>query len=161
MSKEHTPEEIKYRLTDLGVQIGNIAIEYIAELEKENELVKSLLYCTVKSCDNCGNCNCENFQRQRKSVPCELYVSYQDKIKWLEKQIEQEKNDYEMIDNCNRIHEKQLEQAKNILRELVDNQLMIRVHNPYADEKTNEMLEGALERWFKKAEQFLKETSRS
>ena len=33
---KHTPEEIKYRLSDLGVQIGNIAIEYIAELEKEN-----------------------------------------------------------------------------------------------------------------------------
>ena len=33
---KHTPEEIKYRLSDLGVQIGNIAIEYIEELEKEN-----------------------------------------------------------------------------------------------------------------------------
>lgn len=33
---KHTPEEIKYRLSDLGVQIGNIAIEYIAKLEKEN-----------------------------------------------------------------------------------------------------------------------------
>ena len=35
MTEEHTPEEIKYRLSDLGVQIGNIAIEYISELEKE------------------------------------------------------------------------------------------------------------------------------
>ena len=36
MTKEYTPEEIKYRLSDLGTQIGNIAIEYITELEKEN-----------------------------------------------------------------------------------------------------------------------------
>ena len=56
--------------------------------EKENELLKSLLYCTVESCDNCGYCNCENFQRQRKSVPCENYISYQDRIKQLEKEEE-------------------------------------------------------------------------
>ena len=37
---KHTSEEIKYRLSDLGVQIGNIAIEYIAELEKENAELK-------------------------------------------------------------------------------------------------------------------------
>lgn len=61
------------------------------QLKQENELAKSLLYCTVKSCDNCGNCNCENFQRQRKSVPCELYVSYQDRIKQLGTQIEKMK----------------------------------------------------------------------
>lgn len=36
MRKEHTSKEIKYRLSDLGVQIGNIAIEYIANLEKQN-----------------------------------------------------------------------------------------------------------------------------
>ena len=41
MAKEHTSEEIKYRHSDLGVQIGNIAIEYIADLEKQNkELVE-------------------------------------------------------------------------------------------------------------------------
>lgn len=59
--------------------------------------------------------------------------------------------------SCNMKRYFKLEQAKEILRELVNNQLMIRVHNLYADEKTNEMLEGALERWFKKAKQFLKE----
>lgn len=37
MTKEHTSEEIKYRLSDLGVQIGNIAIEYISKLEKQNK----------------------------------------------------------------------------------------------------------------------------
>ena len=37
MTKEHTSEEIKYRLSDLGVQIGNIAIKYISYLEKQIE----------------------------------------------------------------------------------------------------------------------------
>lgn len=34
--RQITSEEIKYRLSDLGVQIGNIAINYITELEKKN-----------------------------------------------------------------------------------------------------------------------------
>lgn len=46
MAKEHTSKEIKYRLSDLGVQIGNIAIEYISNLEKQIEKMKC-----------CGNCN--------------------------------------------------------------------------------------------------------
>jgi hypothetical protein len=41
MNKTYTSEEIKYRLSDLGVQIGNIAIEYITELEKENAELKA------------------------------------------------------------------------------------------------------------------------
>ena len=53
----------------------------IAELEKENTLVKSLLYGTQRTCDNCGFVNCENFQRQRKSEPCSLYIPYQVRIK--------------------------------------------------------------------------------
>lgn len=40
---KHTPEEIKYRLSDLGVQIGNIAIEYITNLEQENAELKDKL----------------------------------------------------------------------------------------------------------------------
>ena len=40
---KHTPEEIKYRLSDLGVQIGNIAIEYITGLEKENAELKAIV----------------------------------------------------------------------------------------------------------------------
>lgn len=37
---KYTSEEIKYRLSDLGVQIGNIAIEYITELEEERDKYK-------------------------------------------------------------------------------------------------------------------------
>jgi tRNA U34 5-carboxymethylaminomethyl modifying enzyme MnmG/GidA len=36
----HTPEEIKNRLSNLGEAIGLIALEYIIELEKENEQFK-------------------------------------------------------------------------------------------------------------------------
>lgn len=42
MNKTYTSEEIKYRLSDLGVQIGNIAIEYITELEKEIDKLKNI-----------------------------------------------------------------------------------------------------------------------
>ena len=52
-------------------------LDYIADLERENKLVKSLLYCTTKSCNNCGKVNCENFQRQRIDC-CGLWVSYKD-----------------------------------------------------------------------------------
>ena len=41
MNKQHTSEEIKYRLSDLGAQIGSIAIEYISNLEKQIEKMKA------------------------------------------------------------------------------------------------------------------------
>ena len=62
----------------------------LAQALAENELLKSLLYCTKRSCNNCGKVNCENFQRQRKDC-CEDWVSYKDYIKQLEAQIEKMK----------------------------------------------------------------------
>ena len=62
----------------------------LAQALAENELLKSLLYCTKRSCNNCGKVNCENFQRQRKDC-CENWVSYKDYIKELEAQIEKMK----------------------------------------------------------------------
>jgi hypothetical protein len=38
--KEFTSEEIKSRLSNIGEAIGNIALEYIVKLEKENERLK-------------------------------------------------------------------------------------------------------------------------
>ena len=38
----------------------------LAQALAENEILKSLLYCTKRSCNNCGKVNCENYQRQRK-----------------------------------------------------------------------------------------------
>ena len=37
---KHTPEEIKNRLSNIGEAIGNIALDYITDLEKENERLK-------------------------------------------------------------------------------------------------------------------------
>ena len=67
----------------------------LAQTLEENELLKSLLYCTKRSCNNCGKVNCENFQRQRIDC-CGHWVSYKDYIKQLEAQIEKMK----CCDNC-------------------------------------------------------------
>lgn len=48
--------------------------------EKETEELKAQLRGAKSTCNNCGNVDCENYQRQRKSVPCELWISYRDKI---------------------------------------------------------------------------------
>ena len=58
----------------------------IADLERENRTLKSILYCTKRSCNNCGKVNCENFQRQRIDC-CGLWVSYKDYITELENKI--------------------------------------------------------------------------
>lgn len=67
----------------------------LAQALAENELLKSLLYYTKRSCNNCGKITCENFQRQRKDC-CENWVSYKDYIKELEAQIEKMK----CCENC-------------------------------------------------------------
>lgn len=69
----------------------------LAQALAENELLKSLLYCTKRSCNNCGKVNCENFQRQRKDC-CENWVSYKDYIKQLEE--EKDKAWWEGFDIC-------------------------------------------------------------
>ncbi len=55
----------------------------VVDLERENELIKSFLYCTERSCNNCGKVNCENFQRQRVDC-CGSWVSFKDYISNLE-----------------------------------------------------------------------------
>ena len=52
----------------------------IQTLTKENAELKARLFCTKETCDNCGFVKCENFQRQRKSEPCSVYISYKDRI---------------------------------------------------------------------------------
>ena len=73
--------------------------EHYKAMEEECELLKSLLYCTVKSCNNCGKVNCENFQRQRIDC-CSLWVSYKDYIVKLEKEnaVLKKKNSDEEIE---------------------------------------------------------------
>ena len=54
MTKEELEkaEEIKNRLSNIGEAIGNIALEYIIELEKENTELKDMLE-KLKTCENC------------------------------------------------------------------------------------------------------------
>lgn len=48
--------------------------------EKKLEELKAQLWGAKPTCNNCGNADCENYQRQRKSAPCELWISHRDKI---------------------------------------------------------------------------------
>ena len=50
---KHTSEEIKNRLSNIGEAIGNIALDYIADLEKENTELKE----TLKG----KRCNCMTY----------------------------------------------------------------------------------------------------
>ena len=97
--------------------------------EQENKLLKELLYCTKRSCNNCGKVNCENFQRQRIDC-CGLWVSYKDYIKQQEEQIESDKKKITQahIDGYNRGSAKakdkikELEQENNKLLDVINNQ---------------------------------------
>ena len=90
-----------------------------AELKRGCNLTKSLLYCAKRTCDNCGFVNCENFQRQRKSEPCALYISYQDRIKNLTNEsdvLRESFNNSEM--NLSFVSE-QLTKAKDLISNLL------------------------------------------
>lgn len=49
-------------------------------VEQENEHLKNLLYGVIRTCDNCGYVDCENFQRQRRSIPCINHKTFQERI---------------------------------------------------------------------------------
>jgi chaperonin cofactor prefoldin len=68
---KHTPEEIKYRLSDLGVQIGNIAIEYIGELEKENAELKKKkeeIEIMTEFCKTCKQMHTDQLTKAKKII---------------------------------------------------------------------------------------------
>ena len=74
MTMQELSDEIKYRLSDLGVQIGNIAIEYITELEKENAELKAdykVLSCSV---DDFGELQEKLEEEQRKNNGLEAQI---------------------------------------------------------------------------------------
>ena len=85
----------------------------LAQALAENELLKSMLYCTKRSCNNCGKITCENFQRQRKDC-CENWVSYKDYIKQLEAQIEKMKCCENCNNYCHRIDHRCNTKCKNL-----------------------------------------------
>jgi hypothetical protein len=91
--------------------------------EQENKLLKEFLYCTKRSCNNCGKVNCENFQRQRIDC-CGLWVSYKDYIKELEKENAElsmkRKAERKIFQGIVEKKKDQLAQAKEIIKKLVD-----------------------------------------
>ncbi len=105
----------------------------IVDLEGENKLIKSFLYCTERSCNNCGKVNCENFQRQRIDC-CGLWVSFKDYISKLETEnaeLVQEKYNLEYkIENLENkiehhqevidVFKKELAEAKEIINAFLD-----------------------------------------
>ena len=48
---KHTSEEIKNRLSNIGEAIGNIALDYITDLEKENAELKEQNRKLLESCE--------------------------------------------------------------------------------------------------------------
>ena len=120
MTKEEMKNRISMALKDPMLQQGfEIICKKNAELEKENALVKSLLYGTQRTCDNCGFVNCENFQRQRKSEPCSLYIPYQVRIKNLENESDVLRESYSNSEMNLDYATNQLTYAKEIIRELL------------------------------------------
>ena len=76
-----TREEIKSRLSNIGEAIGDIALEYISKLEKEN----TELDCQKnrnKFCYSCTNAT-ERCFRNEIGCPCEKYKSYKEENKEL------------------------------------------------------------------------------
>ena len=61
---------IKYRLSDIGEQVGVLALEYISELEKENAELKNRIafletqakidFKQIETMKCCGNCSKRN-----------------------------------------------------------------------------------------------------
>ena len=62
--------ELKNPVTQQGFEI---ICKKLSELEAQ-------LWGAKPTCNNCGNINCENYQRQRKKEPCDLWISYKDKF---------------------------------------------------------------------------------
>lgn len=60
---KHTPEEIKNRLSNIGEAIGNIALDYITELEKENAILKEQVNILDNS-DRLGDVITEAYKEQ-------------------------------------------------------------------------------------------------
>ena len=112
-------------LTKNNESLADVASD-VEKLEEENTLVKSLLYCTERTCDNCGFVNCENFQRQRKSEPCSLYISYQVRIKNLVHESDVLRESYNNSEMNLASVSEQLAKAKEIIKkfsEFVNNEV--------------------------------------
>jgi hypothetical protein len=96
--------------------------------EQENKLLKEFLYCTKRSCNNCGKVNCENFQRQRIDC-CGLWVSYKDYITELENKIADIKANCDLAIEGREVKIKELEKEKANLESMLNGRGRIALMN--------------------------------
>ena len=118
---KHTPEEIKYRLSDLGVQIGNIAIEYITELEKENaELKQAKEGKVVEHFEAYGQCRDSRRIAELEKENAELKTRVENQKSFLERikaKFELSKIDRKEIEGY--LESEQLTKAREIIRDFL------------------------------------------
>jgi chromosome segregation ATPase len=102
-------------------------LNYMADLERENRTLKSILYCTKRSCNNCGKVNCENFQRQRIDC-CGLWVSYKDYITELENKIADIKANCDLAIEGRDIKIKELELELTVEKDQHQEEINLHLH---------------------------------
>ena len=95
--------------------------------EQEIKLLKELLYCTKRSCNNCGKVNCENFQRQRIDC-CGLWVSYKDYITDLENKIADIKANCDLAIEGRDIKIKELEFELTVEKDQLQEETNLHLH---------------------------------
>lgn len=111
MTKEHTPEEIKYRLSDIGVAIGNIAIDYITELEKENAELKK-----VAEFQQSSNMNA-HFENKKLKEGLAVGSTWNKHLNSQNKALEKERDKYRNMTFDQREH---FTTAKEIIKKFLD-----------------------------------------
>ena len=134
---KHTPEEIKNRLSNIGEAIGNIALDYITDLEKENERL-TVSYETLKLHDEeeIGMLKSENAELKEIN---EGYCRSRDRLISI---------GFPNFKDCKEYAE-HLTKAKEIIRDLIN------LTEPTSTEEVQHWNET-----FRKAEKFLSEVEK-
>jgi hypothetical protein len=142
---KHTPEEIKNRLSNIGEAIGDIALDYITDLEKENtklqrachkwfmrwrEAKKDALYfdsSLQKQIEATLKLQQENAELKADNDARKFAMAMSEKV---EKQLREEnaelKEKVNILDNCDRLgdviteaYKDQLTKAKQFIRDFL------------------------------------------
>ena len=113
--------EIKYRLEDIGAKVGELALEYIAELEEKISVLLSCKNCSenkggwicVKEYENKCLAQKIEFIKELEKEKCELLGIIQGKDKVIQ---ELEKENAELKEQ---VENPQLTKAKEIIKDLI------------------------------------------
>ena len=85
---KYTPEEIKNRLSNIGEAIGSIALEYIVELEKENEQSNHIRHLI-------------ELQKQKQEMECnKMYSTIIEELKKKNEQLKAQIEKMKCCKNC-------------------------------------------------------------